>query len=386
MSIDINGQYQGNLPGKDRQGHTTPDLELSHWEQPYLAVPYPAPYLPGLRADQGHPILAQVVISSQGLVGLDKSGALVPAGMRSGSTGAAGAGHATGTGYYAIKYSATDAQWRVTNPQTGNPVAAGDVVVTASPSDGVAGDVITFPDGTTHTVTAGDLTFASTCNLFPGGVVAPIGVALRNVWQYLGGVTNVSTANGILYTLNGLNPVNFSIHNYMNDMGTALRTQYVIRVPWIGATPTTLKTLTSGDGVVGFSQGYGRTFTHYTGTPVNGAAVVASRQLGDAGNYGDYSSTVNTPAEIIGRILGVVNMANKIGFANRVKTLWDPTRLQMGGTPDPNPASIMMGGSATAGLPYDINLTTDQAYALAKKQGKAVHAEYSTYVLIRVNL
>jgi hypothetical protein len=387
MSIDRNGQYTGNLPGKDRQGHTTPDLEASHWEQPYLPVPYPAPYLPGLRQDQGHPILAQVVLSSQALVGLDKSGALVPAGMLCGNTGA-NAGHATGGGYYAIKYSVFDLQWGTLNPKTGVKVAAaGEVAVIAAPTGGVAGDVITFTDGSTYTVTTGDVTFAQACDLFAGGIVQPVGCTLRNVWQYLGGVTVISSTTGVLYTLNGLNPLGFSIHNYMNDMGTAIRTQYYIRVPWIGALPTTLKTLTSGDGVTGYISGpYGLTFTHYTGAPKNGANVVASRFLGDAGNYTDYNSAVHTPGEIVGNILGVVNMINKVGFANRVKTLWDPSRLQAGGTPDPNQASIMMGGSATAGLPFDINLTTGAAYALAKKQGKAVHAEYGTYVLIRVNL
>lgn len=386
MSFDINGQYTGQTMGKDRMGHTTPDLEASDWQQPYLPVPYPAPYLPGLRQDQGHPILGQVVLSSQAIVGLDKSGALVPAGMLCGNTGA-NAGHATGGGYYAIKYSAADVLWGTTNPKTGVKVAAaGEVAVLASPTGAVAGDVITFTDGTTYTVTAGDITFANACDLFAGGVAQPIGCTLRNVWQYLGGVTVVSATNGILYTLNGLNPTGFKFHNYMHDMGTAIRTQYYIRVPWVGATPGTLKTLTTTDAVTGFTQGYGLTFTHYTGTPKNGANVVASRLLGDAGNFTDYVPTVHNPGDIIGNILGVVNMINKIGFANRVKTLWDPTRTQGGGTPDPNSASIMMGGSATKGIPYDINLTTDRAYSLAKTQGKPIHAEYGTYVLIRVNL
>jgi len=53
---------------------------------------------------------------------------------------------------------------------------------------------------------------------------------------------------------------------------------------------------------------------------------------------------------------------------------------------DPNPAAIMMGGSATAGLPYDLNLTTDGIYKASQLQKTQARAEYGTYVLVRVLL
>ena len=63
MPVDLNNQYTGKLFGQDRIGQTTPDLELSEPLKPWLPVPYPAPYLPGLRQDQGHPKLASVVLT-----------------------------------------------------------------------------------------------------------------------------------------------------------------------------------------------------------------------------------------------------------------------------------------------------------------------------------
>jgi hypothetical protein len=53
---------------------------------------------------------------------------------------------------------------------------------------------------------------------------------------------------------------------------------------------------------------------------------------------------------------------------------------------DPNPAAIRMGGSATAGIPYHISVTTDAIYKRAYDQGKPFHPEYSTHVIVRVNL
>jgi len=175
MAFDINNQYSGNLFGKDRIGHTTPDAEATETLRPWLPVSYPAPWLPALRQDQGHPLLAGIALSSQMLIAQDKSGALIPAGMRCGDTGN-NANHATGAGYVALKYGQVDADFGVINPFTGAAVAAGDVVYIAAPTDGVNTDVITFPDGSTDSPSTGEITAAKACDLIPGGRSKPIGV------------------------------------------------------------------------------------------------------------------------------------------------------------------------------------------------------------------
>lgn len=463
MPFDINNGYSGNLYGRDRVGHTTPDAEAGEALRPWLPVPYPAPYLPTKRQDQGHPVLASIVFSSQNLVGLDKSGAFVPAGLFCGTQADHGASTATnaaiasdfavitatnkftpgqkvtlagftsgftvingvqtissassseysfrietanvasaaqtGTAtpvnagqYCALKYSQADVGFAY-NAITGNLVAAaGEVAVLAAPSDGAAGDVITFADGSTYTVTSGDVTNAQSCNLFDLGSVKPIGVALRNVFQYLGGVTLVDTTGGMHFTLNGQIPTQFKVHNYMHEMGTAVQTEYVLRLPWIGATLHTLQDLATADGLVGYTQGnYSRSFVHFTGasgsvdgTLAHGNLVVAATGE-DAGNYAPYNSAVNSIADIAGRIIGIQNMFPIRDYANRVRTLWDPGRL-VGPIKDPNPSSIMMGGSATGGIDYQLNLGTDGAFKRAYDQGKTVHNEYTTYVLVKISL
>lgn len=453
MAFDINNQYTGQLFGQDRIGHTTPDLEVSDVLRPFLPVAYPAPYLPGLRQDQGHPKLANIVLSSQHLVGLDKSGAIVPAGLFSGLQGRLGnatitnvaltsnvvtitannnyvagdsvtvaavtntavngtfpllsasgtqytyalthanitSGADTGTSKLAIQggfcilvYGPSDVGFAY-NPQTGAYVAAaGEHAVLGAPSDAVAGNV-TMPDGSVVAVSSGDLTFAASCNLFDTNVAKPIGVATRNVYQYIGGVTVINTTGGMLYTLNGVVPTHFVVHNYMHEMGTAIQTQYVIRLPWVGVTRNTLTALAATDGITGYAQGYGLTFAHFTGTPLKGEAVVGSNFVQDAGNYTTYVAGTHSASQIIGRVIGVMNMIQKIGFSNRVRTLWDPARL-VGPVRDPNPASIMMGGSATGGIDYTLSLTTDGIFKKAIVQNKTQRPEYGTYVLVRVNL
>lgn len=378
MAFDINNGYTGNLFGRDRIGHTTPDAEATEVLRPWLPVPYPAPYLPGIRQDQGHPVLANVVLSSQQLVGQDKSGAFVPAGLFCGSQATVSLGGL----YCALKYGAADVGFAY-NAITGNLVAAaGEVAVLAAPSNGTAGDVITFADGTTYTVLSGDLSAALACNLFQGGRVKPIGLTIRNVFQYLGGVDTSSTTGGMAYTLNGVIPIKFKVHNYMHEMGTAIQTQMVIRLPWIGANPSTLSTLASGDGVTGYVQSnYGRSFVHFTGAPTFGALVQGCTALGDAGNYTQWDGT--SVSDVCGRIVGIQNMYPIRDFANRVRTLWDPSRL-VGPIKDPNPSSIMMGGSQTGGIDYQLNLGTDGVFKKAYDQGKTLHNEYSTYVLVKV--
>jgi hypothetical protein len=379
-NFDVNNQYQGKLFGQDRIGHTTPDLEVSDTLKPWLPCGYPAPYLPSLRQDQGHAKLANVVVSSQMALGQDKSSALVPAGLQCGATPA-------GSGEFCVFiYQPWDVGF-TWNPQTGTYVKiAGEYVVLACPADAAPGNVYTDPTGRTVALTAGDITFAHSCNLFPNGTVTPIGLAQHNILQYLGGVQvkDPTLAGGILYTLNGVVPLGFAVMNYMHEMATSVQTQYEIRVPWIGATETTLTQLATADGVAGFVQGYGRSFTHYVGAPKIGDLVVAAPGA-SAGSYTSYNPAVHTLNQVVGRVHGVMNMIDKIGYSSRIKTLWDPSRM-VGPTRDPNPASIMMGGSATGGIPYDINLTTDGIYKAAKTQQKPVHAEYGTYVLVRVNL
>jgi hypothetical protein len=393
MAFDINNQYSGNLFGRDRIGHTTPDAEATECLRPWLPVPYPAPYLPSLRQDQGHPVLANVVLSSQQLVGQDSSGAFVPAGLFCG-TQASDSGHTTNAAglYCAFKYSQGDVGFAY-NAITGNLVAAaGEVAVLAAPANGAAGDVITFPDGTTYTVTSSDVTNALGCNLFgtesegvtgPVNRVRPIGLTIRNVFQYLGGVDFNNTAAGQLsYKLNGVIPVKFKVHNYMHEMGTAIQTAMVIRLPWIGATPSTLQTDATTDGVLGYVQtNYGRSFVHFTGTPTFGQLVMGSTQLTDAGNYSNWDG--GDVADVCGRIVGIQNMYPIRDYANRVRTLWDPSRL-VGPIKDPNPSSIMMGGSATGGIDYQLNLGTDGIFKSAYDQGKNLRNEYSTYILVKV--
>jgi hypothetical protein len=392
-NFDQNNQFTGKLFGHDRMPETTPDLEAGDVYRPWLPVPYPAPYLPALRQDQGHPELGSVVLSSQHLVGQDKSGALVPAGLISGST-------PSGSNQWCIlQYSTSAADQFTVDVRTGLNVTPGDHVVLAAPIDAVAGN-ITLTNGTVVAVTTPDITFAHACNLFPNtvsggsggtaysfGTARPIGVCTRNVFQYMGGVVTIdpSLAGGLLYRLEGMVPTGFQVLNYMHEMGTAIQTQYVIRVPWIGATPNTLQTLANTDGIVGYVQGKGRAFTHFTGTPTVGAGVTFSSFQGDAGNYSVFDPTQNTAVDLIGRVIGVINRVYRIGYSNRVKTLFDPSRM-VGPITNPNGAAIMMGGSATSGLPVDLNLTTDGIFRASVLQKKPLHAEYGTYVLIRVNL
>jgi hypothetical protein len=395
MAFDVNNQYTGNLFGRDRIGHTTPDAEATEVLRPWLPVPYPAPYLPTARQDQGHPVLANVVLSSQQLVGQDSSGGFVPAGLFCG-TQFTDAGHATNAGglYCAIKYSASDVGFAYNAISGALVAAAGEVAVLAAPSNGAVSDVITFADGTTYTVTAGDVTNALACNLFgtasgssTSGIVNrvhPIGVAIRNVFQYLGGVDFTTTTPAQGYKLNGVIPIKFKIHNYMHEMGTAIQTAMVIRLPWIGALPGTLATLATSDGVSGYVQSnYSRSFVHFTGTPAFGQLVMGSTlAVGtDAGHYTQWDGKDVT--DICGRVIGIQNMYPIRDYANRVRTLWDPSRL-VGPIKDPNPSSIMMGGSTTGGIDYQLNLGTDGLFKKAYDQGKTLRNEYSTYVLVKV--
>jgi hypothetical protein len=390
MSQDIHGQLTGGFFGHDRIGHNTPDNEASETYRPYLPISYPAPWLPGLRVDDGHPVHGQVAISHQMLVGVDKSGALVPAGMVCGDTGT-NASHATGAGYYAVKYSQTDVDFGVIHPFTGAAVTVGQVAFLAAPTDGVNTDVVTFPDGTTKSPSTPEITAAKACDLFPGGKAKPIGVAVRNVWQYLGGTKVSSTTNGILYTLDGMIPVKWKFQNYMHEMGTAIVSSIYLRLTWIGDNTTDLTTVASGLSITGYTQtNYGRSFVHFTGAKGTsagqfhvGSLVKASEALGDAGHFAPFNTTSDKVDLAVGRVMGVQALYPAKDFLNRVRTLWDKSRLG-GPLQDPNPASIMMGGSVTGGLPYPQNLGTDGLLKLALTQNKTPDAKMYTVVYVMV--
>jgi hypothetical protein len=110
------------------------------------------------------------------LVGLDKSGGLIPAGLLAGTTAASAFGDTNG--YVLVKYGADDVGIAI-NPQTGAKVAAaGEYALIAAPENA---DTDTVVDGVA--VTAGDITFAQACDLIPGGGGRAIGYAIRNVFS-----------------------------------------------------------------------------------------------------------------------------------------------------------------------------------------------------------
>src|SRR5947209_8216826 len=116
-SFDQYGNFRGTFYGVDRQGHTTPSPDASQPLQPYMPVPYPAPWLPTKRRDHGHPVDAGKVLSEGQAIGLDKSGAFIPAGLFCGDTGT----KANGGDYCVIVYSDMDVAI-ARNAATGNKV------------------------------------------------------------------------------------------------------------------------------------------------------------------------------------------------------------------------------------------------------------------------
>jgi hypothetical protein len=288
--------------------------------------------------------------------------------------------------------------------------ASGAVLTITGPVDQTVNGTNTF---VFSTIALDDIGTVGTAISFAYGVCRPIGCAVRNVYQYIGGVlvgqnTAASpSATGINYVLDGVVPINFNVLNYMHEMGTAIQTQFVLKLPWIGPTASTLAQDALTDGLVGYMQLFGRTFTHFTGGNTNagfasgfsaGTGIVAasggsgvpivngSTSFGvgsDAGNFAIYNPAVNSPMDIVGRVLDVQNLA-PVGFLNRVRTLFD--RPMVGPMVDPNPAAIRMGGSATGGIPYHISVTTDAIFKRAYDQGKTLRPEYSTHVIVRVNL
>jgi hypothetical protein len=235
------------------------------------------------------------------------------------------------------------------------------------------------------------VTFAQACNVIPNSVARPIGYAVRNVFQFLGGVNLVSTTGGIFYTLESMVPIQFRVHNYMHEMGTAIQTHFVLRMPWIGATPTSLQSFANSDGISGYVQtDFGRSFVHATGGvagnpyALNGLSIVPSR-LGsgaDAGNFSFYNANVNGFDEICGRVIGVESLYPIRDFANRVRTQFERATEAVGPFTTKTPSIGQLGGSATRGMDYMVNLTNDGILRLASDQNKTIRPEYATYVYV----
>ena len=412
MAVDINNNYRGDFYGKDRLGFTTPDVDASPWERPFLPVAYPAPWLPGKRRDDAHPVGAQVVLSTGNLVGLDKSGALIPAGYWCGQSAVnkttasiGGITYVTG-GYSIVVYGQDDVGFAV-DALTGQKVAvAGQYEVLGVPANplaysvgGSTGDLVLLPDGTSIPITSGDISNGEACTLIPGGYSRPVGYAVRNVWQYLGGVNLVTGfTDGVQYTLDGVNPIGFRAHNYMHEMGTAIQTKFVIRVPYIGATPGYLQSLAAAQSVTGAPYYYtqtdfSRSFTHFTGTLGNsagdlfaGCSVKASNFLGDAGSFAPWNSATDPADQICGKVLGVEAIYPILDYQNRVRTQFERNNEQIGPFREPNSVIGLMGGSATRGIDYQINLATNGLFRLLKDIGKAItDPALFTYVYVHVS-
>ena len=452
MGFDVNNQFRATFFGKDRLGFITPDCEASEILRPFLPVPYPAPWLPIRRRDEAHPVAGGVVLSSNYVVGLDANGALIPAGLRSGPSGNGGefcllsfgsddvgftlnpktgvrvaatteyvllaapseqaAALATTTGtvsggtlgqitlsqtsgvfvgtYLAVVGAGTR---RVTALNTSTKVATVD----SNFSGAVTGASVTYGVPTIDgiTPTSDDITWALACTLIPGGIVRPIGYVIRNVFQYLGGVDVSAYANGAVYTLDPMNPTKAVVTNYMHEPGTAIQTSFVLRVPWIGAVPTTLQTLATAAGLSAaqYAQDdWSRSFLHMTGTAgasagqfFAGCSVVPSDFNGakDAGHFVPYDSSKHTYDQICGRVIGIEHMYPIRDYADRVRTQFDRGQEFVGAFKETHPQQMQMGGSATRGLPTDLHLpTAGLLRALLNAGVTSVPNEAATYAYI----
>ena len=376
--FDQNNNYRGTFYGKDRLGFVTPDCDASEVLQPFLPISYPAPWLPIRRRDEGHPVAAGVVLSTGNLVGVDKSGGLIPAGFRS------------GVGPFClVKYGQDDVGFSF-NPKTGQKVkSASEYALLAAPEAAAAGTAV---DGVA--ITEEDIAWAHSCDLIPGAVARALGYALRNTFQYIGGVDIASVDGGMLYVHDGMNPTKFTIQNYMHEMGTAIRTAFVLRLPWVGEKPTTLQELADTDGLTNYIQDdWSRSFAHFTGKAGRaygqlfpGCSVVASDAFGslECGNYAPYDPAVHKPDQIIGRVLGVEKLFPIRDLMDRVRTQFDRAQQLVGPWRESNPVQMMMGGSATRGLDYQLNLSGNGIFRMAKDLKKDVHDEYCTYVYVKV--
>jgi hypothetical protein len=229
-------------------------------------------------------------------------------------------------------------------------------------------------NGVAVTPTAGDIAFAKSCTLIPSGTARPIGYAVRNVFQYLGAVNVISTVGGMSYTQDGMAVPKFRIHNYMHEPGTAIQTTFGLRVPYIGTDLNNLNVLAAGLGLSPSTYTYddfSRSFSHFvgamptpgaalTGTLYPGCSVVADDENGftGSGHFRPFDPTKHNFDQMCGRVLAIEQVYPPKDYADRVRTQFDRAQQFVGPFADQHPVTQLMGGSATRGSDYAINLAT----------------------------
>lgn len=302
MSKNTYGQYTPvpQVPtDKLSRGETTPFVELCESVVPGLGKGvYPAPYLPIQRYDKW--IESGVVISVGVPVGFDNMGYLVPAGLAGGQT---------------LTYTSYDVDMGVLSVDTGTAVAA-----------------------------AGAATIPTA--LCPTDGVIPVGIATYNIYNNLGGCTFTVWPT---YSMDMSNPINYRLHNTTKEDAVAFTCDYVIEVPWIGATtPTGLTTAALSYAHAVGSFEYGGPVSCLTTNPgvfTPGTTRADRLFIGQVLGYRVYA----TPGATVGASTSYDNL-------HRVRT------AEYAYVTSPN-VSWQMPGSATKGIPRAIHLATDGAYS-----------------------
>ena len=170
MATDTYNRYSGTGRPVDDMGETTPQVELSESERPWIKA-LPAPYLPVTRFDVHK--RGNIVLSVGTPVGLDSAGALVPAGIPGGHT---------------FEYASNDYRTGLYASRRADTGAA----VTSSVTEAIMHSGLTA--GTT------------------GEFIRPIGVMSYNCYSHEGGVTFTTWPT---YTLPYDNPTSYATHNSM---------------------------------------------------------------------------------------------------------------------------------------------------------------------------
>jgi hypothetical protein len=186
----------------------------------------------------------------------------------------------------------------------------------------------------------------------------------------------------------------------MHEPGTALQTSFGLRVPYIGKDLNTLNEKAAAAAVSGYSyDDFSRSFAHCVGdidlsTGVAGklfagASIVADDRNGalGAGHFRPYDSTKHTYDQICGRVLFVEKVYPAKDYSDRVRTQFDRAQSQVGPFAESHPVTHMMGGSATRGVPYDINLATKGLLRKMLEKGVTpdnIPAECGTYVWLGI--
>lgn len=317
MSLNTYGQYTPtNQITPYERGRTTPEVELCESVVPGVGYGIqPAPWLPIKRYDDW--IKSGVVISVGTAVGFDNSGYLIPAGMVGGTT--------------TISYTQYDVTMKVIDIRTGLPVTA-------------AADNVTVPSAMLGNSTG----------------VAPVGFATYNIYQNLGAVTATGTwASDYGYVVDIDNPMGFRMHNTTKETNVAFTCDYVIEVPWVGATePSGLSSE-----ALSYAHAYGSfKYGGFVKVDSKGMYIPSTTQYGDL---------------LMGQVIGIKAYANTSGVAidalDRVKTADSYT-----------PVAWQMPGTATKGMPRAIHLATDGAYAVAKTAGSSLDSSMFTTIIINI--